>query len=283
MTPRTLIIGADAHGSYQMRGVQLGACIGARVTTHPKHSDFAWADVVVLIKRAAFQFGKQAKATGLPLIWDVLDFWEQPEENDFPVHGFFRKRVKETQEALGITTLIGATQAMAEAIGGVYLPHHHRLRLSPAPVREKTLTVGYEGKSKYLGPWRRILEQASAVLGMEFVVNPLDIRELDIVVALRGDKHDGDVCRHWKSGVKLVNAIAAGRPVVTQPSAAFSEIEPVGVTLTDPMCVVAALHQARALRVEAYEQGLRRVGEFDVSTVGQGYRRIVEAAVKVAA
>jgi hypothetical protein len=281
--PRVLILGADSRGSFQMRGIQLGAVIGARVATQPKQSDLAWADVIVLIKRAAFQFGKQAKATGLPLVWDVLDFWDQPDENDMPVHGFFCKRVRETQEALGITTLIGATQQMAEAIGGVYLPHHHRLRLTPTPIRETARTVGYEGKAKYLGSWRRLLEQSCAVLGMEFIVNPTDLRELDIVVALRGDKHDGDVCRQWKSGVKLVNAIAAGRPVLTQPNAAFSEINPVGVTITDPQCVVAALHQTRELRAEAYRQGLTRVAEFDVSTVAQRYRSIMETAVRVAA
>ena len=43
-----LMVGAGG-GSWQMRGEQLGAAIGARVRLSPTTDDFTWADVVVLV------------------------------------------------------------------------------------------------------------------------------------------------------------------------------------------------------------------------------------------
>src|SRR5688572_3875585 len=176
-----LIVGADSHGSFEMRGQQLGRAIGARVTTRPNPGDFAWADAIVLVKHAATEWGKQAKRSKKPLVWDVLDIWKQPDGNQTAIDAH-RASIMQTRDAIGITTLIAATEAMAQAIGGVYLPHQSRLRLTPAPARKTASVVGYEGRPKYLGSWRKVLEQACARLGMTFVVNPPDLRDVDVVV-----------------------------------------------------------------------------------------------------
>lgn len=226
MTPRVLFLGGG-KGSWAIRGVQIGTVLGARTTAAPTDDDWRWAQVIVLVKRAIFEHGARAATMGVPLVWDVLDFWEQPEENGRTV-AEMTLRVRELAERYHVATLIGATQAMADAIGGVYIPHHARPRLKPLPVRSKVEVVAYEGTPKYLGAWKAILEESCTARGWRFVVNPASLNEADLVVALRDGRWDGDLCREWKSGIKLVNAITAGRPVITQPSAAVREIEPSG-------------------------------------------------------
>jgi hypothetical protein len=278
---RVLIVGSDGHGSFKVRGRQLGDAIGARVTTHPNAQDWVWADVVVLVKHAATVWGIHAKRSKKPIVWDVLDIWRQPEDNQLAVERI-RQKVFDVRDVVGIKTLIGATRAMADQLGGVYLPHHSRPGLAPAPVRDGAITVAYEGQAKYLGSWRGALEDACAALGMTFVVNPPDIREADVVVAFRGERWDGDVCRQWKSGVKVVNAVVAGRPILGQSCAAWTEIIPTGAAMTGPdACLKNGLRlvsDAKFRRI-AYEDGLARAEEFSLPAIARTYRVILESAV----
>ena len=222
MTPRVLFIGGD-KGSWQIRAVQMAQALGGRAVVDPERHDWEWAQVVVLVKRAIHRYGELARKSGLPIIWDVLDCWDQPEENGVLV-AEYAEWVKERAARFRIDTLIGATQSMADAIGGVYIPHHARPKLKAQPVREKVEIVAYEGTKKYLGRWLPALQEACKARGWAFVVNPQSLADADIVVALRDGQWDGEICRQWKSGVKLVNAIAAERPVITQHSAAAFEI-----------------------------------------------------------
>lgn len=217
-----LIVGGGKAGSWAIRGEQIGAALGARVTSEPQRADFDWADVILIVKRAIYQFGAAAKASGKPLVWDVLDFWRQPDENGCDI-AFMVTRVQQLAAQYG-AELIAATQAMADAIGGVYIPHHYRPGTVAQPVREQIQTVAYEGCSLYLGSWEGVLKAACAERGWSFVINPTKLQDADLIVALRGEQWDGELCRKWKSGVKLVNAIACGRPVICQHSAAQREI-----------------------------------------------------------
>ncbi len=281
---RILMIGADGKGSFEMRGRQIGHAIGARVTRSPSPRDFSWADVIVLIKRAAMRWGDQAKRSGVPIAWDVVDFWKQPEENQLSIEVLTR-RVLEVRDAIGATTLIGATQAMATDIGGVCVPHHCRLDLAPAPPRRDVdrLVVGYEGRVKYLGKWKAELEYACADLGCDFVVNPPDLRAVDVVVALRGGRADGDVCRRWKSGVKYANALVAGRPVLAQMTAGFDDVAPVGLTMDDSIDVRSRLQALMSMRAEAYQVAVKRASEFTLATIARQYRAVIGQAIARAA
>lgn len=222
-----LMVGGGKGGSWQMRGVQLGAALGARVTTMPSDDDWRWADLAVLIKKAGAKFAPMAHRLDVPIIWDALDFWRQPADNSV---------TPEQAMALGQAMIasmrpslvIGATQAMANVLGGVYLPHHSWVGLEPTPARETVTVVAYQGGVVYLGRWKSAIEKECARRGWTFVINPSDLSAVDIVVAFRDGPWDGWICRQWKSGIKLVNAIAAGRPIVTQDSAAFRELNPVG-------------------------------------------------------
>ncbi len=124
--------------------------------------------------------------------------------------------------------VIGATQAQADAsaqfVTSAYLPHHGRPGLMPTPPRSVVQTVAYEGNPAYLGRWHGRLVTACHARGWQFVINPSTLSDADLLVAFRDGPWDGWMCREWKSGVKLVNALAAGRPMLTQASAAVREI-----------------------------------------------------------
>lgn len=282
---KVLIVGADAKGAFQMRGEQLGHAIGARVTLRPTATDWRWAEIVVLVKRAAMAWGHEARCLSVPVVWDVLDFWAQPAENQQP-REYFLGLIARTRKFAGVGTLIGATRAMADDIGGVYVPHHARLGLTPRPIRDRAQIVAYDGQRKYLGRWQPALEQACQSLGLQFVANPPSVADADVLVSFRDGRWDGWVCRQWKSGVKQVNAVVAGRPMLAQESAAHVEIAPVCRT-TDALChLTESLERLteRDMREAAFEHG-RSVGRmYHLDQVAQQYADVLKhAAVGCAA
>lgn len=283
MSPHLLFIGAGA-GSWEIRGKQLGRAMGARVTTGPSSDDFAWADVIVLVKRAIETHGTAAQATGKRVIWDALDFWKQPNENVRTVADMGRF-VVDYQRSFGIAHVIGATRAMANAVGGTYVPHHHRPGLIAADVQPTLATVAYEGTRKYLGSWGKSIEAACQRLGLRFVINPPDLRDADLVVAFRGEEHDGEICRQWKSGVKIVNAMAAGRPILSQPCAAFSEIQPPGEIVASPADIEGAIAswQSLELRTRALVDCRARAAELSLDTIARNYASVLNRTWRQAA
>lgn len=228
-----LIVG-NGKGSWIMRGQQLGAAIGARVTSSPTDADFKWADRVVLIKKHATTFAHRAHRYGKPIIWDALDFWSQPAHNSYREEAAL-VTLKAHIDVIRPSLVIGATEAMARAAQrfcpAAYLPHHSWAGLAPTPPRESVQVVAYEGNALYLGRWHGWLLEACQKRGWTFVVNPSRLSIADIVVAFRDEQWDGWLCREWKSGVKVVNAIAAGRPLISQGSAARRELPTTGATV----------------------------------------------------
>lgn len=280
---KILVVGTG-QGSFAVRGKQLGAAIGARVTQLPTANDWAWADVVVLVKRSIYPYAHVAKSSGKTIVWDALDFWTQPEQNVLSEPEVLAKATA-MKPVANLSLVIGATRAMADALGGVYLPHHSRPGLLQTPPRQAFRTVSYDGTIKYLGRWKKALEATCARLGLVFEVNPKNLSAVDLLVSFRDGPWDGEVCRRWKSGVKYVNAIAAGRLILTQPHAAFDEIQPEGKTLNDPSELEAAIEAYRPYeaRLFAYEQMAHRSQEFALSVIAERYHGILRRAWKQAA
>lgn len=284
MTPKVLLVGAGA-GSWEVRGRQLGQALGARITVSPMADDFAWADVVVLVKRAIDRWGEAATASKKCVVWDAVDFWQQPEQNQTPVSDLIAT-VADYQRRYWLSLVIGATRAMAEDVGGVYLPHHYRLSLRPiVPLRPTLTTVAYEGTRKYLGSWAGHVQRACDRLGLQFLINPPDLRIADLVVAFRGEHWDGAVCRRWKSGVKVVNAMACGVPLLSQPSAAFDEIAPPGTVVTSPDEIEPALAHWQAFdrRARARAQAAARVEAYALAEIAREYAAILDRVWRQAA
>lgn len=270
-----LIVGSG-KGSWQMRAVQLGAALGARVTSQPIAEDWHWADLAVLVKKAGALFAAAAHQAGVPVVWDALDFWKQPAENranETYANGLLQAQIAVIKPALAI----GATQAMAEACGGVCLPHHSRIGLVPTPAREDFRVIGYDGNPAYLDRWGQAIDALCRRRGWTFVVNPADLSAVDALVALRGGQWDGWICRQWKSGVKAVNAICAGRPLIAQPSAAFDELQPDGscVETFDEFEQALEMWTSYERRQSVVERCAQRAPSFTVEALAERYHGIL--------
>jgi len=108
-----------------------------------------------------------------------------------------------------------------------YIPHHARLAQRRNPIRPEVQTLGYEGGEQYIRHWRPIIEAECQRRGWSFVVNPPQLADIDIVLALRD--HSGYPARAWKSNVKLANAQATGTPIVCSPESGYLETDRGGV------------------------------------------------------
>lgn len=277
-----LFIGTG-KGSWQVRSKQVGAELGARVTAKPSGNDWQWADVVVLVKHAAERWGHEAKSSRAVVLWDVLDWWQQPEENQVSIAEMVAK-VKAVRDRFGFDQVIGATQAMADDLGGIYIPHHGRTGLTATPVRELKV-IAYEGTPKFLGKWSLAVANACLKLGLVFVIQYAhDLSQSDLVVAFRDGKWDGELCRRWKSGVKYSNAMTAGRPVLTQASAAFEEMQPPGTVLEDPADLVPAIREWQDIgrRQDAQTVAREKAAAYTIGSLGHRYRAILQSVARAA-
>lgn len=218
-----IVTGRGTSGSFAIRGVQLGAAIGATVeanATKPKGYDLA-----IVVKRCPSDLLHRLRQAGVPIVWDVVDGWPQPHGNLWDrgqCLAWLRGKVAEFNPV----GLVAATRAMADdcaefGLPALWLVHHARPGQKRNPLREKVRTVGYEGGEAYLGRWRGVLEQECKQRGWSFVVNPPALADLDIVVALR--EADGYAARKFKSNVKLANAQGSGTPSIVNREAGYLE------------------------------------------------------------
>jgi hypothetical protein len=217
-----LITGKGTSGSWEIRGRQLGQAIGA--TAVPNARDVASFDKVVLVKRPTTDLLQRIHRAGVPLIWDQVDPWPQPVGN-----GWDRARCMEwladQVKAIRPAGIVAPTKAMAHDCEGfgvpvLALPHHARPGLRQNPIRPVKV-VGYEGAAHYLGRWLPVVQEECAARGWTFTMNPAELAEVDIVLALRDC--DGYAPKNWKSNVKLANAQGSGTPVICNREAGYLE------------------------------------------------------------
>lgn len=217
-----LVSGSGASGSWVIRGEQLGRAIGATVI--PKARDVAAFDLAVLVKRPSEELVARVHKAGIPLVWDVVDSWPQPQGNDWceaEALGWLKAKFNEIRP----TAIVAATRAMADdcaefGVPVLCLPHHARPGLKRVPIRPMKV-VGYEGGEPHLGTWAKWLHGECKRRGWRFVINPTSITECDVLVALR--EKTGYAPTNWKSNVKLANAQAAGIPIICAPEAGYIE------------------------------------------------------------
>lgn len=271
-----LLIVGSGKGSWEMRGVQLGRELGARVTSDPSPADLAWSDLVVLVKRAILLHGARVRSAGRPIVWDALDFWSQPAQNGLTESAAVAL-LRQTIDRYRPDLVIGATEAMAAAAGGVCLPHHGYLGLTPAPARIECRAVGYDGNAVFLDRWAQTVKDACDRRGWRFVVNPPDLAAVDLMVSLRGGPWDGWMCRSWKSGVKIANAVLAGRPILTQDCAAARELPHAGSVIETPAELSDALDywSGRMVRAEAVERSRVLAPTYTAQAIADRYRSLL--------
>lgn len=215
--------GGDA-GSWKCRGEQLGEALGATVKPMAAVSDCLNCDLAIVVKRTPHAVMQALRTTHKRWVFDAVDFYPQPcdWERDEAI-----RWVKRCIGELNPTAVIWPNRRMREDCDdgrpGIVLKHHHRPGIRRNPIREEIAAVGYEGDPRYLADWHTILAGECRKRGWQFVVNPANLADVDVVVAFRGGQFAGYVPKHWKSNVKLANAHGSGTPFIGQRECGYVE------------------------------------------------------------
>lgn len=243
-------------GSWQIRGEQLGAAIGADVFAGAEMSEIRSADVVVVVKRTPADLIQRIRASGRPWVLDLVDGWPQPAGNAWSEREA-KRWLRERLAVLQPHAVVFPTTQMREDSGwdgpALVLPHHAWPKYERRPVADRVTRVGYEGAPSYLGMWHRVLQWECGLRGWEFVVNG-DLSTCQIGVALRDVP--GYPAGAWKANTKLANLQTLGLPALISPEAGYREFGSTAQTE-----VVCAEHVGPALDALA-DAGMRqRLGD----------------------
>jgi hypothetical protein len=226
---KILVVGRGSGGSWEIRGRQLGNAIGATVDPNP--AKLKGYDLAIIVKRPRADLLARLHSHGLPVIWDVVDAWPQPHGNEWDeamCKGWLRTEVERVRP----WAIVASTRQMArdceelKDVDGFGLPvrtvpHHARPGQRLNPIRDKVQAVGYQGGLQYLGFWQRWLEIECAARGWRFALNPAELADVDILVAVRAQT--GYAARNWKSNVKLANAQGSATPIICGREAGYLE------------------------------------------------------------
>lgn len=220
-----VITGRGTSGSWQIRGVQMARALGVDAVPNLRSPHKYTAAVVV--KRLPQSLLDQLHAARIPIIYDIVDAWPQPEGNNWDgtrARVWLGAHLQQVRPA----AVVAATRAMAkdcESLGykAFTVPHHANPEIGINPIRQNVEVVGYQGGAEYLGKWHEFLVVECAKRGWRFVVNPPYYTYMDIVVALR--ESTGYPAVKWKSNVKLANAQGSGTPCILVPEMGYLETQ----------------------------------------------------------
>lgn len=238
------ITGNGKSGSWKIRGEQLGMAIGAKVAPRMAAESADTEDAVIIVKRPDMALVKQLQARGVRIIWDVVDAWPQPDGNLWN-RGRCMSWLIEQMMLIKPHAMVAATNKMMEDIFDIdrampvlSLPHHSRPGLFPTSKLYPVKFVAYEGDPSYLGCWHELIYTECKNRGWEFVVNPHNYSDADVVICFREQR--GYAAVEWKSGVKFANAAASGIPVIGIKDSGYAEIDIAcgGYWVTDDTCFI---------------------------------------------
>lgn len=223
---RLIFTGNGTSGSWKVRGEQLGKAVGATVKPRATLSDLREHHVAIVVKRLHAGLIESLRESDIPWVWDVLDFFPQPlcstwgraESIDW---------VQNRIRTLAPTAVIWPNQKMREecdtGLPGIVLPHHYRPGIAVNPVRPEIRSIGYEGEPSYLAGMRGVIEDECAKRGWRFVINPPQLADVDVVLAMRAGLGMSYAARNWKSNVKLANAHGSGTPFIGNRECGYLE------------------------------------------------------------
>lgn len=221
---KILVTGKGSSGSWAIRGKQLGQAIGADVRAMA--TDARGYDLAVVVKRTPPEVMQAIRKADIPWVLDVVDMYPQPACVGWTLKegvSWVRKRIADLAPSAVIWPCKRMMDDCAMDLPQKVLYHHHRPEIRENPIWEKVSRIGYEGDARYLEGWRPKIEQECDRRGWTFVINPNELRDIDIVLAVRGDKWNGELIPRWKSNVKLANAHGSGTPFVGQEEAGYLE------------------------------------------------------------
>ena len=220
---RVAFTGIVRKATWQIRGLQMACCRSNWGAVYEiNEHDIPGYDAFVIVKRPDLAILSKLKQHSVPIIYDVIDAWAQPADG-IATHnvGQARSLFKRKFDGIGPDSAIFANRQM-EADLGTLVPHsttiyHHSAPwLTVNPIRPEVKTIAYDGEHRWLGPWEQTINRVCDRFGWRFVVNPEQLADVDIVIAVRGGMHDNFLAQSYKSNVKLANAYASGTPCLMQ-------------------------------------------------------------------
>lgn len=220
---KILLTGRGGSGSWSIRGEQIGKALGAKVCRMALPETCSAADLIVVVKRVPDELLQAIRKSGRPWAYDIVDAYPQPLCSAWG-ETESREWLKEHLARLRPDHVIWPNERMQkDSIGGSVVYHHHRPNIKTNPIREQIKVIGYEGAESYIESWRPAIEAECRKRGARFVVNPANLADVDVVLALRGEAFNGYPQKHWKSNVKLANAHGSGTPFIGAPEDGYSE------------------------------------------------------------
>ena len=204
----------ESSGSWQIRGIQLGNAIGADIIPKASKEVQRQYDRVIHVKRYA------DVAEGA--ILDIVDAWPQPAGNAW---SFGQLRTWAQRYTEPFADVIAATHWMQKDLQtSFFLRHHYRPNIKQNQIRQKVRAIGYEGSPRYLDGWLDAILNECSRRGWAFLTNPVDLAQCDIVLAVRGEQWRGYATDHWKSCVKMANAVGSNTPIIALEEKGYDEM-----------------------------------------------------------
>lgn len=210
----------SSAGAWQIRGEQIAATRSNwEAINKPSDDDLRRFDLFCFVKKPDPKIIERVRKIGKPIVFDIVDSWAQPEDGlkYRDIHAV-RELFHPLWKQINADGYIFPTRRMHRDLGslivnGVTIYHHYWPQIQKNSVRETVKIIGYEG-ADYLGEWRALIEKACSGRGIQFVANPENYTDLDIVVLARGGEHGSFLAKNYKSNVKLANAYGSGTPAL---------------------------------------------------------------------
>jgi hypothetical protein len=213
-TTKALFISTTASGVFEARGTQIAAERPNKWRAQLGIDGWRSFDVVVASKRIKPEWRKEID---IPIILDVMDFWQQPYHDHFfwtrdGAIKLLRKHIKTLKPDFVIpSTSAMATDMRREGLDQIapslnVIPHHWNPRIVERPFsEEKIRRVIYQGAISNIGEWENILN---------IHINPETVNETDIMISVRCSSKRSYMTRYWKPGAKAVTSAAYRLPLL---------------------------------------------------------------------
>ena len=253
----------DKSGSWQIRGRQLGEALGADIipnATIEQQRQYEW---VIHVKR----FGDVYKPNS---ILDMVDAWPQPEGNLWTREQAIEWGIRYSKP---FRYTIGATQRMRDDLGlSWHLRHHYRPESQANQISALCRTIGYEGSPKYISEWLPEIMRQCEQRGWTFLINPTNLDHCDAMIAVRGGEWRGYTTDHWKSNVKMANAIAHGIPLIALPESGYCESVVPFIPVNEPADIGAAFDQLTIAKLYSIAESCDKVREhYSIESIAVEY------------
>lgn len=221
---RILVTGKGSAASWNIRGEQIGAELGATVKPQATLADMRAHDVILVVKRVPDDMIVSLRKCGRPWVYDIVDAY--PQRMNEPWQR--AQSIRWLRDWLGLlrpTSVIWPTERMQidGGGGGSVIYHHARPGIALNPIRSTLGIVGYEGSLRYIERWQSLILAECQRRGMTFLINPSRMADVDVVLAVRDPQWRGYPSQHWKSQVKLANAQASGTPFIGHCESGYFE------------------------------------------------------------